>query len=140
MRLMADEARAMAHEAREQSSSICRSFDHIKDVVITVDEDGVNSDIQPTASAFSARGGRGGGTAHRPADPEDRRPTKPSPRRCIRLAASTGDTAIDLASRECVGQRKDGEFFSGRDRCQQGEASRREVFVLPAGHHGPPRV
>jgi len=31
-----------------------------------------------------------------------------------RLAASTGDTAIDLASRESSGQRKDGEFFFRR--------------------------
>ncbi len=41
MRLMADEARALAHEAREQSSEHLQVIlDHIKDVVLTVDEDG----------------------------------------------------------------------------------------------------
>jgi len=54
MRLMADEARAMAHEAREQSSEHLQVIlDHIKDVVITVDEDGVIRHSTQQASAFS---------------------------------------------------------------------------------------
>ena len=49
MRLMADEARAMAHEAREQSSEHLQVIlDHIKDVVLTVDEDGVIQTFNPT--------------------------------------------------------------------------------------------
>src|SRR5215472_9284548 len=49
MRLMADEARALAHEAREQSSEHLQVIlDHIKDVVLTVDEDGVISTFNPT--------------------------------------------------------------------------------------------
>ena len=48
MRLMADEARALAHEAREQSSEHLQVIlDHIKDVVLTVDEDGVIQHLQP---------------------------------------------------------------------------------------------
>ncbi len=54
MRLMADEARAMAHEAREQSSEHLQVIlDHIKDVVLTVDEDGVIQTFNPTASGSS---------------------------------------------------------------------------------------
>ena len=49
MRLMADEARALAHEAREQSSEHLQVIlDHIKDVVLTVDEDGVIQTFNPT--------------------------------------------------------------------------------------------
>jgi len=42
MRLMADEARAMAREARPaKAPTTCKSFlNHIKDVVFTVDGDG----------------------------------------------------------------------------------------------------
>src|SRR5215472_16871446 len=49
MRLMADEASALALEAREQSSEHLQVIlDHIKDVVLTVDEDGVVSSFNPT--------------------------------------------------------------------------------------------
>src|ERR1700745_952016 len=49
MRLMADEARALALEAREQSSEHLQVIlDHIKDVVLTVDEEGVISTFNPT--------------------------------------------------------------------------------------------
>src|SRR6185437_7821848 len=49
MRLMADEARALAHEAREQSSEHLQVIlDHIKDVVLTVDEEGVINTFNPT--------------------------------------------------------------------------------------------
>src|SRR5262249_54697573 len=49
MRLMADEARAMAHEVRTQSSEHLQVIlDHIKDVVLTVDEEGVIRTFNPT--------------------------------------------------------------------------------------------
>ena len=49
MRLMADEARALAHEAREQSSEHLQVIlDHIKDVVLALDEDGVIRTFNPT--------------------------------------------------------------------------------------------
>src|SRR5690348_9433474 len=49
MRLMADEARALAHEAREQSSDYLQVIlDHIKDVVLTVNEDGIVQTLNPT--------------------------------------------------------------------------------------------
>src|SRR5262249_29731163 len=48
MRLMADEARALAHEAHQQSSEHLQVIlDHIKDVVLTVDEDGVIQTFNP---------------------------------------------------------------------------------------------
>src|SRR5579862_879308 len=49
MRLMADEAHALAHEARAQSSEHLQVIlDHIKDVVLMVDEDGLIRTFNPT--------------------------------------------------------------------------------------------
>ena len=49
MRLMADEAQALAHEARAQSSEHLQVIlDHIKDVVLLVDEAGVIRTFNPT--------------------------------------------------------------------------------------------
>src|SRR5215470_6553485 len=49
MRLMADEARALAQEARKQSSEHLQVIlDHIKDVVLALDEDGVIRTFNPT--------------------------------------------------------------------------------------------
>ena len=49
MRLMADEAQALAQEAREQSSEHLQVIlDHIKDVVLTVDADGLIRTFNPT--------------------------------------------------------------------------------------------
>ena len=49
MRLMADEARALAREAHAQSSEHLQVIlDHIKDVVLAVDEEGVIRTFNPT--------------------------------------------------------------------------------------------
>src|SRR5439155_19468304 len=101
MRLMADEARALAHEAREQSSEHLQVIlDHIKDVVITVDEDGVIQTFNPTGERVFG---------HAEAEVVGQRIDLLIPKiathetitqALFRLAASTGDTALDLASRE----------------------------------------
>ena len=131
MRLMADEARAMAHEAREQSSEHLQVIlDHIKDVVLTVDEDGVIQTFNPTGERVFG---------HAEAEVVGQRIDLLIPKiathetitqALYRLAASTGDTAIDLASRESWGQRKDGEFFPAEIAVSKARLSRREVFVL----------
>src|ERR1700732_1755132 len=131
MRLMADEARAMAHEAREQSSEHLQVIlDHIKDVVLTVDEDGVIQTFNPTGERVFG---------HAEAEVVGQRIDLLIPKiaahesitqALYRLAASTGDTALDLASRESWGQRKDGEFFPAEIAVSKARLSRREVFVL----------
>ena len=75
MRLMADEAQALAHEAREQSSEHLQVIlDHIKDVVLLVDAEGLIRTFNPTGErVFGYTAGRGARQAHRPAHPEDRR-------------------------------------------------------------------
>src|SRR5262249_54967019 len=131
MRLMAEEARALAHEAREQSSEHLQVIlDHIKDVVLTVDEDGVIQTFNPTGERVFG---------HAEAEVVGQRIDLLIPKIAVhetitqalyRLAASTGDTALDLASRESWGQRKGGEFFPAEVAVSKAKISRREVFVL----------
>src|SRR5205807_1829341 len=47
-----------------------------------------------------------------------------------RLAASTGDTALDLAGRELWARRKDGESFPAEIAVSKAPLARREMFVL----------
>jgi diguanylate cyclase (GGDEF)-like protein/PAS domain S-box-containing protein len=131
MRLMADEARAMAHEAREQSSEHLQVIlDHIKDVVLTVDEDGVIQTFNPTGERVF-----GFVEAEVVGQRIDQLIPKIATHETItqalhRLAASCGDTHLDLASRELWAQRKGGEFFPAEVAVSKARSSRREMFVL----------
>ena len=131
MRLMADEARALAHEAREQSSEHLQVIlDHIKDVVLTIDEDGVIQTFNPTGERVFG---------YIEAEVVGQRIDQLIPKIAVhesitqalqRLAASSGDTHLDLASRESWGKRKDGEFFPAEIAVSKAPLSRREMFIL----------
>src|ERR1700722_20536367 len=131
MRLMADEARALAHEAREQSSEHLQVIlDHIKDVVLTVDEDGVIQTFNPTGERVF-----GYVEAEVVGQRIDQLIPKIATHESItqalhRLAASSGDTHLDLASRELWAQRKGGEYFPAEVAVSKARLSRREMFVL----------
>lgn len=131
MRLMADEARALANEAHEQSSEHLQVIlDHIKDVVLTVDEDGVIQTFNPTGERVF-----GYAEAEVVGQRIDLLIPKIATHETItqalyRLAASTGDTALDLASQESWGQRKSGEPFPAEIAVSKAKLARREVFVL----------
>ena len=131
MRLMADEARALAHEAREQSSEHLQVIlDHIKDVVLTIDDDGVIQSFNPTGERVF-----GYIEAEVVGQRIDLLIPKIATHESItqalhRLAASSGDTHLDLASRESWGQRKDGEFFPAEIAVSKAPLSRREMFIL----------
>jgi diguanylate cyclase (GGDEF)-like protein/PAS domain S-box-containing protein len=131
MRLMADEARAMAHEVRTQSSEHLQVIlDHIKDVVLTVDEEGVIRTFNPTAERVFAYGEaevvgeRIDLLIPRIAQHET------VPQALQRLAASSGDTHLDLASRESWGMRKDGRAFPIELAVSNARHSRREMYVV----------
>jgi diguanylate cyclase (GGDEF)-like protein/PAS domain S-box-containing protein len=131
MRLMADEARAMAHEVRTQSSEHLQVIlDHIKDVVLTVDEDGVIRTFNPTGervfgfSEAEVVGERIDLLIPRIAQHES------VPQALQRLAASSGDTHMDLASRESWGLRKDGRTFPIELAVSNARASRRDMYVV----------
>lgn len=131
MRLMADEARAMAHEARAQSSEQLQVIlDHIKDVVLTVDEEGVICTFNPTGervfgySEAEVVGQRIDLLIPRIAQHES------VPQALQRMAASSGDTHMDLASRESWGLRKDGRTFPLELAVSNARMSRREMYVV----------
>lgn len=131
MRLISDEARALAREAHEQTSEHLQVIlDHIKDVVLTVDQDGVIQTFNPTGERVF-----GHAEAEVVGRHIDLLIPKIASQEAIsealhRLAASTGDTALDLASRESLGQRKDGEFFPAEVAVSKARLSRREMFVI----------
>jgi diguanylate cyclase (GGDEF)-like protein/PAS domain S-box-containing protein len=131
MRLMADEARAMAHEVRTQSSEHLQVIlDHIKDVVLTVDEEGVIRTFNPTGERVF-----GFGEAEVVGERIDLLIPKIAqhesvPQALQRLAASSGDTHMDLASRESWGLRKDGRSFPLELAVSNARLSRREMYVV----------
>jgi diguanylate cyclase (GGDEF)-like protein/PAS domain S-box-containing protein len=133
MRLMADEARAMAHEAREQSSEHLQVIlDHIKDVVLTVDEDGVIQTFNPTGErVFGYVEAEVVGQRIDQLIPKIITHAQETITQALhRLATSCGDTHLDLASRELWAQRKGGEFFPAEVAVSKARLSRREMFVL----------
>jgi diguanylate cyclase (GGDEF)-like protein/PAS domain S-box-containing protein len=131
MRLMADEARAMAHEVRTQSSEHLQVIlDHIKDVVLTVDEEGVIRTFNPTGERVF-----GFSEAEMVGERIDLLIPKIAqhesvPQALQRLAATSGDTHMDLASRESWGLRKDGRTFPLELAVSNARLSRREMYVV----------
>jgi diguanylate cyclase (GGDEF)-like protein/PAS domain S-box-containing protein len=132
MRLMADEARALALEARAQSSEHLQVIlDHIKDVVLSVDEDGIVRTFNPTGERVFG---------YVEAEVVGRRidvliPTlavngETVPQALQRLAEALGDTALDLAASELWAQRKDGESFPAEIAVSKAPTARSEMFVL----------
>jgi len=131
MRLMADEARALAHEAREQSSEHLQVIlDHIKDVVLALDEDGVIRTFNPTGERVfgfteaEVIGQRIDLLLPKLANGET------IPEALQRYAASTGDTGLDLKARELWARRKGGETFPAEIAVSKAASTRRDMFVL----------
>jgi diguanylate cyclase (GGDEF)-like protein/PAS domain S-box-containing protein len=134
MRLMADEARALALEAREQSSEHLQVIlDHIKDVVLTVNEGGLIRTFNPTGErVFGYEEAEVVGQridVLLPAIAEQAM-HESVPEALQRLAASSGDTALDLATRELWARRKNGDSFPAEIAVSKAPLSAREMFVL----------
>jgi diguanylate cyclase (GGDEF)-like protein/PAS domain S-box-containing protein len=131
MRLMADEARALELEARAQSSGHLQVIlDHIKDVVLTVDEDGVIRTFNPTGErVFGHREAEVVGQRIDLLIPEIAANTT-IPEALQRLAAISGDTALDLATQELWALRKGGTFFPAEIAVSKAPLSARAMFVL----------
>src|SRR5580693_3223266 len=131
MQLMAEEARALALEAQEQSSDHLQIvLDNIKDVVLTLDEFGVVLTFNPTAERvfgygeMDAVGRRIEEFLPQLADRGD------SGEALERLAESTGDTYLDLSAREIRGRRRSGEVFPAEFAVSRGRLKRRTIYVL----------
>src|SRR5213082_2833438 len=133
MRLMADEARALEHAAREQGSEHLQVIlDHIKDVVLSVEEDGTLRTFNPTGErVFGYTEAEVVGQRIELLIPEITiAESETVPQALQRLAASTGDTALDLVGRELWARRKDGESFPAEIAVSKAPLARREMFVL----------
>src|SRR3984885_3156643 len=134
MRLMADEARALALEAREQSSKHLQVIlDHIKDVVLTVDEGGLIRTFNPTGErVFGYDEAEVVGQRIDVLLPAiaEQAAHESVPEALQRLAASSGDTALDLATRELWARRKNGDSFPAEIAVSKAPLSAREMFVL----------
>jgi diguanylate cyclase (GGDEF)-like protein/PAS domain S-box-containing protein len=131
MQLMAEEARALALEAQEQSSDHLQIvLDNIKDVVLTLDEFGVVLTFNPTAERVFG---------YAEADAVGHRIEEFLPQLGDRgdsggtldqLAESTGDTHLDLSAREIRGRRRSGEVFPAEFAVSRARLRRRAIFVL----------
>src|SRR5215831_12142489 len=132
MRLMADEARALALEAREQSSEHLQVIlDHIKDVVLSVDEEGVISTFNPTGErVFGYAEAEVVGQRIDLLIPQLAEAGETVPQALQRFAAASGDTALDLSARELWARRKSGNKFPAEIAVSKAPLSRREMFVL----------
>ncbi|HTL21089.1 MAG TPA: PAS domain S-box protein [Steroidobacteraceae bacterium] len=132
MRLMADEARALALEAREQSSEHLQVIlDHIKDVVLSVDEEGVISTFNPTGErVFGYAEAEVVGQRIDLLIPKLAEEGETVPQALQRFAAASGDTALDLSARELWAHRKGGNRFPAEIAVSKAPLSRREMFVL----------
>ncbi|HEY1900703.1 MAG TPA: EAL domain-containing protein [Steroidobacteraceae bacterium] len=131
MQLMADEARALALEAQEQSSDHLQIvLDNIKDAVLTLDEFGFVQTFNPTAERVFGYG---------EAEAVGRRIEEFLPQLADRgdcaealdrLAESTGDTHLDLSAREIRGRRSSGEVFAAEFAVSRARLRRRAIYVL----------
>ncbi len=133
MRLMADEAHALATEARKQSSEHLQVIlDHIKDVVVTVDAAGLIRSFNPTGTrVFGYAESEVTGQRLDVLLPEIAAGAEETiPQALQRLAASLGDTALDLASRELWARREGGERFPAEVAVSKAPLPGREMFVL----------
>ncbi len=131
MQLMADEARALALEAQEQSSDHLQIvLDNIKDVVLTLDEFGVVLTFNPTAERVFGYG-EADAVGHRIEEFLPQLGDRGDPGEALeRLAESTGDTHLDLSAREIRGRRRSGEVFPAEFAVSRARLRRRAIFVL----------
>ncbi|MBV8909524.1 MAG: PAS domain S-box protein, partial [Gammaproteobacteria bacterium] len=132
MRLMAEEARALELEAREQGSEHLQIIlDHIKDVVLAVNEEGAIRTFNPTGErVFGYDVAEAIGQRIDLLLPDIAEAGEAVSAALHRLAAILGDTALDLASCEMRARRKDGRYFPAEIAVSKAAAGRREMFVV----------
>jgi len=137
MRLMADEAHALAHEAREQNTECLQHIlDLVQDVVLTTDAEGI-------VSAFNPSGERVFGFGE--AEVVGRRLDLLLPRiagsdsvraALQRLSATPGDArpeppaSLDLEVRECWGKHRDGQYFPVEIAVARAQAAQPPTFII----------
>jgi diguanylate cyclase (GGDEF)-like protein/PAS domain S-box-containing protein len=132
MQLMSDEAQELTRELREQSTSQLQAIlDHVKDVILTVDESGHIETFNPTGErvfGFSQAEVLG-----RPLTfllPDLDQGSARLAERLEQLALRIEDTHVDLAAHETTGRAKGGERFAAEVAVSKARVQRRQVYVV----------
>lgn len=131
MQLMSDEATALTRELRESTASQLQAvLDHVKDVIMTVDDAGHIASINATGQRVFG---------HAEADAIGRPLSFLLPQLASKqsiaaeleqLAARLDDTQVDLAPHETLGLRSNGTQFSAEIAVSKTRMNRRDVFVV----------
>jgi diguanylate cyclase (GGDEF)-like protein/PAS domain S-box-containing protein len=131
MQLMSDEATALTRELKESTASQLQAvLDHVKDVIITVDEAGHIASLNATGQRVFGHSesdviGRPIGFLLPQLAPHDSPPGD-----LERLAARLDDTQIDLTPHETRGVRSSGTQFSAEIAVSKTRIQRRTVYVV----------
>ncbi len=132
MQLMSQEAEALARDLREQTDGQLQAIlDHVKDVILTVDESGHIETFNPTGervfgySAVEVQGRELGFLL------PDFGADEPQITGLLqRLASRLEDTRSDLAAHEARGRRKDGTTFEVELGVSEAHVQRQTVYIL----------
>ncbi len=132
MQMMSDEAQELTREIREQTASQLQAIlDHVKDVILTVDDGGHIESFNPTGErvfGFSQAEVIG-----RPLGfllPELRPVSGRIAERLEQLAVRSDDTLVDLAAHETTGRAKSGESFAAEIAVSKARIGRKLTYVL----------
>lgn len=132
MQLMSDEAQELTRELREQSTSQLQAIlDHVKDVILTVDESGHIETFNPTGERVF--GYSQAEIIGRPLTfllPELDAGSVKLAERLDQLSLRIDDTHVDLAAHETIGRAKSGERFAAEVAVSRARVQRRQVYVV----------
>ena len=132
MQMMSDEAQELTREIREQTSSQLQAIlDHVKDVILTVDDSGYIESFNPTGErVFGFAQAEVIGRPLRFLLPDLSPVSGRIAERLEQLAIRSDDTLVDLASHETVGRTKAGERFAAEIAVSKARIGRKQTYVL----------
>lgn len=132
MQLMSDEAQELTRELREQTASQLQAIlDHVKDIILTVDDSGYIESFNPTGervfgySQIEVLG--------RPLTfllPDLVAGGAKLADRLEQLALRSDDTHVDLAAHEALGRGKTGETFAAELAVSKARVQRKVVYIV----------
>ena len=132
MQLMSDEAQELTRELREQTTSQLQAIlDHVKDIILTVDEAGRIASFNPTGERVF--GYAEAEVLGRPLTfllPDLAPGSARLAERLERLALRSDDTHVDLAAHETTGRSKAGESFAAELAVSKARLKRKDVYIV----------
>ena len=132
MQLMSDEAQELTRELREQTASQLQAIlDHVKDIILTVDDSGYIESFNPTGERVF--GYSQVEVLGRPLTfllPDLVAGGAKLADRLEQLALRSDDTHVDLAAHEAVGRGKTGETFAAELAVSKARVQRKIVYIV----------